>query len=101
MEAEADESAVLSVGRFQFSKNNFDRAIGIIRDAIPQDGWLIIDEIGPLELKGEGFHDVLKEVLGGRKGKLLLVVREGYEAKVTDLFGFTAEVIRGENINAI
>ncbi len=86
MEAEPDESPVLSVGRFKFSKNNFDRAIGIIRDAIGKEGWLIIDEIGPLELRGEGFHDVLRETLAQRKDKLLLVVRAGLIEKVKKYF---------------
>lgn len=34
-----------------------------------KEGWLVIDEIGPLELSGEGFHDVLKEVLSNRSEK--------------------------------
>lgn len=75
MEAAAAE-ITLTVGRFSFSKENFHKAVGIIRDAMNREGWLIIDEIGPLELSGEGFHDILKEVLALRTGKLLLVVRE-------------------------
>jgi nucleoside-triphosphatase THEP1 len=75
MEAVGDEET-LTIGRFLFSKNNFDRAIQIIRNAITHKGWLIIDEIGPLELKGEGFCNVLKEVLIARKEKTVLVVRE-------------------------
>jgi nucleoside-triphosphatase THEP1 len=90
MEATADESAAMVVGRFRFSRNNFDMAITIIRDAIEKQGWLVIDEIGPLELRGEGFHDVLKEVLAQRKDKLLLVVREGLVEKVKEYFALNA-----------
>jgi len=54
MEATGEEET-LAVGRFEFSKTGFDKAIQIIRDAMTKEGWLLIDEIGPLEIKGEGF----------------------------------------------
>lgn len=79
MEATEQEPATIAVGRFLFSKTNFEKATGIIRDAMNREGWLIIDEIGPLELRGEGFHDILKDILAGRTGKLLLVVRDNNE----------------------
>ena len=85
MEAVDDEETI-STGRFHFSKTNFEKAIQVIRDAIHKDGWLIIDEIGPLELKGEGFCDVLKKVLLQRNDKLLLVVREGLVQQVAVYF---------------
>ena len=82
-----------------FSKNNFDKAIQIIRNAIDKPGWLIIDEIGPLELRGEGFSEVLKEVLIRRKENILLVVREGLSKKAEDYFGIKTNIIT--NIQAI
>ena len=98
MEAEAGESAVLSIGRFRFSKKSFERAIQIIRESVRHEGWLIIDEIGPLELRGEGFHDVLKEVLAQRKDKLLLVAREEVTEKVKEYFVPNAIVINHDDI---
>lgn len=76
MEATGNEEAV-SIGRFVFSKRGFNKAAQIIRGAIDKDGWLVIDEIGPLEMRGEGFFDAFKEVLAKRNKKLLLVIREG------------------------
>lgn len=76
MEAKGGETEVMKIGRFVFSKNNFDIAIQIIRDSIEKEGWLVIDEIGPMELQGEGFSAVLKEVIARRTGKILLVVRD-------------------------
>jgi len=101
MEAEDDESALLIVGRFKFSKKNFDRAIGIIRDAIHKKGWLIIDEIGPLELRGEGFHDVLQEILVQRDDKLLLVVRQELIEKVKEYFVLNAITIHPGNLSML
>lgn len=89
-----DEQETVSIGRFVFSKKSFDKASQIIRNAIHEPGWIIIDEIGPLELRGNGFHDVLKEVLASRNDKLVIVVREGMAEKVKEYFGMiTATVI--------
>ena len=77
---------VITVGRFVFSKAAFDKAIQIIRDAIHAGGWLVIDEIGPMEIREEGFFDVLKEVLMLRKEKIILVVREGMAEQVIKYF---------------
>ena len=94
MEATGDEEA-LTVGRFIFSKTGFEKAKQIIRDAININDWLVIDEIGPMEMRGDGFCDVLKEVLSVRKEKLLLVVREGMAGKVKDYFEMSdAEIIK-------
>jgi len=57
-----------------FSKNNFDKAIRIT--GINKKRWLIIDEIGPLELRGGGFHTVLKEALQEQQQDILIVVRD-------------------------
>jgi nucleoside-triphosphatase THEP1 len=92
MEARAGETA-LTVGRFEFSKQNFEKAIALIRNAIPLDGWLVIDEIGPLELRGEGFHDLLLEVLQQRKGPVILVTREGMVEAVQKQFGIKEAII--------
>ena len=89
MEATGEEETLV-VGRFVFSKAGFDKAIQIIREAINKEGWLIIDEIGPLELRGEGFCNVLKDVLAVRKEKMILVVREGMTEQVKEYFGIDA-----------
>jgi nucleoside-triphosphatase THEP1 len=86
MEASEEESEVLKVGRFVFSGSGFRRAIQVIRDSLHTEGWLVIDEIGPMELRGEGFSGVLREVLEERNGKTLLVVREGLVEKVKEVF---------------
>lgn len=77
MEATAEETDVLSIGRFIFSKVGFEKAMKVIAESVYSPGWLVIDEVGPLELRGEGFRDVLKEILATRTGNILLVVREG------------------------
>src|SRR5690348_7342823 len=86
MEAIDGEKEMLMVGRFIFSKAGFDKAVSIIKQNIDAKGWLVIDEIGPLELKREGFADALKEVVEKRKANTLLVVRDGVDKKIKENF---------------
>src|SRR5437870_4514526 len=90
MEAEPGESNVLTIGKYVFSTSAFDRAKNILLNALnKKQGWLIIDEAGPLELRGEGFSDVLKEILQQRdmRLQLVLVVRESLVDAVVKFFG--------------
>jgi nucleoside-triphosphatase THEP1 len=55
---------------------------------------LIFDEIGPLEIRGEGFSGLLKLTLQNYSGKLLIVLRsdivkEAIEAFQLDRFPIT------------
>lgn len=105
MEAKEGEMETFSVGKFIFSKTNFDRAIQIIQDGIDKPGWLVIDEIGPLELKGEGFSNVLKEVLAKRKHTILLVIRDKDDMvkKVKSYFNITdaVQILNTEEIEKL
>ncbi|MGB4776326.1 MAG: nucleoside-triphosphatase [Daejeonella sp.] len=70
------------IGRFTFYQSAFNQANHIIERAFLEDpDWLVIDEVGPLELLNKGFDTVLKTIIpaylsGKQKGNLLLVIRE-------------------------
>ncbi|MCC3158364.1 nucleoside-triphosphatase [Hymenobacter sp. 15J16-1T3B] len=72
---------VLSVGRFQFSPAAFAWANAALRGAAtdPAVHWLVVDEIGPLELRGEGLAPALTDVLraASHPDHLIIVVRSG------------------------
>lgn len=93
MEAESGETDILTIGKYIFSRAAFEKASAIIRDAINKGGWLLIDEVGPLELRGEGFAGVLREVLEKALShpdsyrEVILVVRDGLMDKVRKEFG--------------
>ena len=90
MEANPGETEILMIGKFKFSKVGFSKAIEILRIAMNEkNGWLIVDEIGPLELRGEGFNEVLKEILqsASNQQKVLLVTRESILEEVIQFFG--------------
>jgi nucleoside-triphosphatase THEP1 len=89
MEATADETDILEVGKYRFSKASFDKASGILLAALKQvKGYIIVDEIGPLELRGFGFSATVKAMLEDKKNKMqiVLVVREELLEKVVDYF---------------
>ena len=59
-EVHNEEEPVFKIGNYKFSKESFEWAEQEILKALevkPQ--WLIIDEIGPLELQGSGFDNVI------------------------------------------
>jgi nucleoside-triphosphatase THEP1 len=78
-------------GKYIFSSRAFDRAIEILYNVTSQqkEGWLIIDEIGPLELNKKGFYDVLIEILSLQNSelKIVLIIRESLVEDVIKLFG--------------
>lgn len=69
----------LQVGRFRFSQTAFNWANEVLQRQLQQDyEWLIVDEVGPLELtQREGFHTFISEIIKCKPHptKLLFVVR--------------------------
>lgn len=75
----------ISVGRFHFYTKAFDRANEILlKEAIAD--WCVIDEVGPLELRGQGFFPALEKLLKNPSGNLLLVVRSSLLEEVQEKF---------------
>jgi len=73
---------LLQVGRFSFYLEAFKQArMSLRRTFLRRPGWLIIDEIGPLELAGRGFEPVVGRIIPWYQTqphteKLLLVIRD-------------------------
>ena len=89
IELHESEEDLLQVGRFTFSGNAFAWARKKIRAAVKQGKKLIvIDEIGPLELAGQGFEPeirrLIKEVRKKTDLKLILVIRESLMNRVAE-----------------
>ena len=89
MEATEDEIDILEIGKYRFSKKSFDKAIGILLEALNEKtGFIIVDEIGPLELRGFGFSEVLQTLLDKANSpmQIVLVMREALLEDVADHF---------------
>jgi nucleoside-triphosphatase THEP1 len=89
METDVDNEDIFQIGKYKFSKKAFLKAEKIITDGIDKANYLVIDEIGPMELKGEGFCNLLKKILSieMRRFKLILVVRDKSLEDVRKFFG--------------
>lgn len=88
MEATDKEKDVLCIGKYRFSKKAFDKAKRIIEQPLPSTiHYLIIDEIGPLEIRREGFYNSVKTVLEKNcSQKIILVVRKNVVNDVITAF---------------
>ena len=100
MEAGPDEISTIPIGKFKFSMSAFSKAVEIITSGTyNRKGWLVIDEIGPLELSGRGFDEVLKEILQNAPSnmKLILVVRDSIKDEVIRRYSLTDHLIKEVN----
>jgi nucleoside-triphosphatase len=64
----------LRAGPFHLSSAVFRMMDPVLRSAAGAD-LICIDEVGPVEVKGGGFHDALRFLLAEHDGVLLLTVR--------------------------
>lgn len=78
LEMVSNDQATEEVGRFRFSKAAFAWAEERLQIAAkdPEARFVLVDEIGPLELSGRGLDSVIRGTLAGISGILVLVVRE-------------------------
>jgi nucleoside-triphosphatase THEP1 len=84
-----DNAEDVRIGRFVFDHQAFHTAVGWLDDAVadPAVRYVILDEVGPLELSGGGWDAWLRRALPMPTGKeLILVVREGLVGDVMDRY---------------
>lgn len=84
---------VINIGKFYFDASAFALAREAVAECLehPFD-WAVIDEVGKLELKGEGLEPAVRQAVAhfkspGAAGRLLLVVREALLTEVIAHYG--------------
>lgn len=85
----SDDPEDVQIGRFVFDQQAFEVAVGWLDAAVadPAVRYVILDEVGPLELSGGGWDAWLRRALPMATGKeLILVIREGLVGKVLDRY---------------
>ena len=85
-------------GRFHFNPEAFVRGSAVIAEAKEAD-ILIMDEIGPLEIQGEGFIEGLRTALSDYDGIFIIVCRDYIlepALKIIGEAGKTLEILRPE-----
>ena len=91
LEHPRQDEAVLPVGRFQFRQAAFDWAVQRIETALEQGaGAIVIDEVGPLEMRDDGFAGLLDRMARDYPAvERVLLVRTGLVDDVAARFGGT------------
>jgi len=88
---------VYTVGKFSFSKSVFQWAAKALQENLEQPlNWLVIDEIGFLELDGQGLEPAVKKALAlshsvGPKN-ILIIVRERLVEKIITHYNLQGRV---------
>jgi nucleoside-triphosphatase len=70
--------ALINMGRFYFYRSAFEKANVILLEGSSKKAeWLIIDEVGRMELEGKGVYPALEIILNKKECRnLVLVVRD-------------------------
>ena len=82
LETELDTEAIIEIGNFKFLKSAFEKANAYLLAVASENEsqYLIIDELGKLELKGEGLHLSVERLIPNYETNenkhLILVVRD-------------------------
>jgi nucleoside-triphosphatase THEP1 len=97
MEVAEHEIDTLQVGRFVFSAAAFSKANELLilahANTANTNSWLVIDEIGPLELKQQGLYKSVQKITSAPSCNTILVVREYLVEEVSKFFCITPTVI--------
>lgn len=80
----------LRQGRYWFDESVFEVYNQKLIEKQNSD-YILIDEIGPLELKDKGFHIALKHLLQHHQKKLILIIRSRLIEKVLNKYGLKKE----------
>ncbi|SDG96223.1 nucleoside-triphosphatase [Winogradskyella thalassocola] len=82
LETELETEAIIEIGYFKFLKSAFEKANAYLQSVAlkNESKYLIIDELGKLELKGEGLHLSVERLIPNYETNenkhLILVVRD-------------------------
>jgi nucleoside-triphosphatase THEP1 len=92
-DAENANELLTTIGKYNFYTAVFEKANLILITALTQKpNWLIVDEVGNLELEGKGFYDAIKKAtdLYNKKntGTLLITIRDSLFEEVIIFFKF-------------
>lgn len=93
------DARIIEIGRFRFDQASFRWAHRVLRagfEAVPE--WLVFDEIGYLELQGQGLEPAVRRILNWNRRiastKLLWVVRSELVPEVIEYYGLSPEEVK-------
>ena len=96
-EVEESAAAVIRVGRFNFLEAAFaESANWTMEDAKSEDiRFVVLDELGKLELKDEGYHDLILDLLkiDWSNKNLILVIRDFLLDELVSKYGLQSAAL--------
>jgi nucleoside-triphosphatase len=98
---------IVVIGPFQFLKSAFEKANDYLKSISNNSSskFIIIDELGKLELKNKGLHDAASKLISNKTCNtkhLILVVRSSHLNKIIERYKLSEyTLIRKEELNAI
>lgn len=78
-------------GKYYYDPEAFEWASQRIAQFMPTSDFMIIDEIGPMELAGGGFQKVYRSLLQSFFGTVITVIRESLLDEAIDYFGIPTD----------
>jgi len=96
------EKEIVKIGKYSFLQSTFNWAKRELKLAmVNRSKYLIIDEIGPLEISGQGFEPMVTNILQtyerSEKNHLVLVVRENLLDKVISHYNLEDLIVTDHN----
>ena len=105
LEIDSDEEKenIITVGKYKFDKSVFEWGCEVIANAIEENPeWIVIDEVGPLELQGEGFAKAVNKVFSHQnilvRTNLVLVIRDSLMTDFLNHYNLTEKDIKLLNV---
>ena len=86
---------LVEIGKYQFYQSAFNRAYQIIEETLTiEPEFIVIDEVGILELEAKGFYKSVKKLIDASnanslKGNIILTIRNVFVAEVVAYFNIT------------
>lgn len=106
--SDTENHNIISVGPFQFLKSSFQKANDYLLQSNEKSeySYLVIDELGKLELKNIGLHDSAKSIItqheNSKSHHLILVVRESLLNEIITHYNISEySVLRKEDLGSL
>jgi len=89
---EKTNEPIINIGHFSFYASAFEKGNEILLQALEdQPRWLVIDELGKLELQKKGFYNAIKAIVDAdlKATNVVVVIRDVLLIDAISLFSFT------------
>jgi len=99
-----DQKDVIPIGKYTFAKSVFEWGCDVIANSIEENPeWIVVDEVGPLELQGDGLAKAVDKVFAHQniliRTNLVLLVRDYLMTDFLDHYNLTEKDINILNVD--